>query len=53
MPDFRCNMLDQRGNVLFPADVVAEDLEAALRHAFDVFPQEQSRCIASEAGLRA
>jgi hypothetical protein len=36
MPDFRCNMLDQRGNVLFPADVVAEDLEAALRHAFDV-----------------
>ena len=37
MPDFRCNMLDQRGNVLFPADIVAEDLEAALRHAFEVF----------------
>jgi hypothetical protein len=36
MPDFRCNMLDQRGDVLFPANVVAEDLEAALRHAFDV-----------------
>jgi len=29
-------MLDQRGDVLFPADVDAEDLEAALRHAFDV-----------------
>lgn len=37
MPDFRCNMLDQRGNVLFPADIVAQDLEAALRHAFEVF----------------
>jgi hypothetical protein len=30
-------MLDQRGNVLFPADIVAQDLEAALRHAFEVF----------------
>ena len=36
MPDYRCNMLDQRGDILFPADVVADDLEAALRHAFDV-----------------
>jgi hypothetical protein len=36
MPDYRCNMLDEHGNVLFPADVVAENLEAALRHAFDV-----------------
>jgi hypothetical protein len=36
MPDYRCNMLDQRGGILFPADVVADDLEAALRHAFDV-----------------
>ena len=39
MPDYRCNMLDQRGDVLFPADVVAEDLETALRHAFDVLRQ--------------
>jgi hypothetical protein len=36
MPDYRCNMLDQRGDVLFPADVVAEDLATALQHAFDV-----------------
>jgi hypothetical protein len=33
---FRCNMLDQRGDVLFPADVIADDLETALRRAFDV-----------------
>jgi hypothetical protein len=32
-------MLDQRGDVLFPADIVADDLEAALRHAFDVLRQ--------------
>jgi hypothetical protein len=36
MPDYRCNMLDRRGDVLFPADVVADDLESALRHAFTV-----------------
>ena len=36
MPDYRCNMLDRRGDVLFPADVVAEDLATALQHAFDV-----------------
>jgi hypothetical protein len=36
MPEYRCNMLDQRGAVLFPANVVADDLESALRHAFDV-----------------
>ena len=39
MPDYRCNMLDQRGDVLFPADVVAEDLATALQHAFDVLRQ--------------
>ena len=36
MPEFRCNMLDRRGEVVFPADVVAEDLAAALQHAFEV-----------------
>jgi hypothetical protein len=36
MADYRCNMLDEHGDVLFPADVVAENLETALRHAFDV-----------------
>jgi hypothetical protein len=48
MPDFRCNMLDQRGNVLFPADVVAEDLEAALRHAFEVFHKSNRSASLSE-----
>ena len=36
MPDYRCNMLDQRGDVLFPADIVADDLATALQHAFGV-----------------
>ena len=43
MPDYRCNMLDQRGDVLFPADVVAEDLAAALQHAFDVLHKSNQR----------
>jgi hypothetical protein len=36
MPDYRCQMLDERGDVLFPADIVAETLDDALRHAFDI-----------------
>jgi hypothetical protein len=36
MPDFRCNMLDERGRTLFPAEIVAEHLEGAIRHAFDI-----------------
>ena len=36
MPDFCCKMLDQRGGVLFPSDIIAENLEAAIRHASDV-----------------
>jgi hypothetical protein len=28
MPDFHCNMLDEHGYPLFPADIVANDLEA-------------------------
>jgi hypothetical protein len=43
MPDYRCNMLDQRGDVVFPTDIVADDLTAALRHAFDVLGKSNQR----------
>ncbi len=33
MPDFRCTMLDARGDVLFPADIVAETQTSAIQHA--------------------
>ena len=36
MPDYRCYMLDHRGNILFPSPIVAESLEAALRSAFEI-----------------
>jgi hypothetical protein len=36
MPDFRCDMLDERGGILFSADITAETLEGAIRHASDV-----------------
>jgi hypothetical protein len=39
MPDYRCCMLDHRGNLLFPSDIVAESLEAALRSAFELLRQ--------------
>jgi hypothetical protein len=36
MPDFRCDMLDKCGHTLFPAEIVADDLEEAIRHASDI-----------------
>jgi hypothetical protein len=36
MPDFRCTMLDVRGDVLFPVDIVAETQASAIRHARDI-----------------
>jgi hypothetical protein len=33
MPSYRCNMLGENGDILFPADIVAESLAAALQHA--------------------
>jgi hypothetical protein len=33
MPGFRCNLMDERGHMLFPADIVAENLDAAIQHA--------------------
>jgi hypothetical protein len=33
MSYYRCNMLDEVGDTLFPADIVAETLDAAIRHA--------------------
>ena len=36
MADFHCKMLDERGGILLPADITAETLEAAIRHATDI-----------------
>ena len=33
MPDFRCNLMDERGHMLFPAEIVADNLDAAIQHA--------------------
>ena len=30
MPDFRCNLMDERGHMLFPAEIVGENLDAAI-----------------------
>jgi hypothetical protein len=44
MPDFHCNMLDKDGAILFPANITAETLEAAIRHGFDILrTSNQSR----------
>ena len=33
MPSYRCNMLGEDGEILFPADIVAGSLSAAIQHA--------------------
>jgi hypothetical protein len=35
MSDFRCNMLDEHGGILFSEDIIVESLEGAIRHASD------------------
>ena len=36
MLDFRCKMLDERGSILFSADIAAASGEDAIRHASEV-----------------
>ena len=36
MPEFRCKMLNERGRTLFSADITADTLDGAIRHAADV-----------------
>lgn len=36
MLDFRCEMLDERGSILFSADIAAASAEDAIRHASEV-----------------
>jgi hypothetical protein len=36
MPDFCCHMLDEHGDILFPADITVDTFEAAVLHAFDI-----------------
>jgi hypothetical protein len=42
MPDFRCFFMDERGHILFPADITAADLEIAKRHAFGILEDRAS-----------
>ena len=34
MPLFRCVFVDEFGHTVFPADITADNLETAKRHAF-------------------
>ena len=43
MPDFRCHMLDERGDLLFPADLTVDTAEAAILHAFDILRTSNER----------
>jgi hypothetical protein len=36
MPDFRCEMLDERDGTLFSADITADTVDGAIRQAAEV-----------------
>jgi hypothetical protein len=50
LQDYRCYFLEDADHILFPAEISAEDLEAAKRHAFGIVreqPKEHSTILTS------
>jgi hypothetical protein len=43
MQDFCCYFLDNHDRILFPAEISAEDLEAAKRHAFGIVQEQPEK----------
>jgi hypothetical protein len=43
MPNFRCHMLDEHRDILFPADIVAKSVSAAIRQAFKILESNNLR----------
>jgi hypothetical protein len=48
MLEYHCHMLDERGEILFPADIIAETLDAAIRHAFSILHTSNESASSSE-----
>jgi hypothetical protein len=53
VPEFRCNMLDDDGEILFPADIVAETLSIAVQYAFDNIRRFNAVAVAVAVAKRA
>jgi hypothetical protein len=45
---FRCQMLDEHGHILFPADIVAESLHIAIQRAFQIRDTRNEAASSSE-----
>ena len=43
MQEFRCYFFDNRDHILFPAEIGADDLEAAKRHAFGIVQEQPEK----------
>ena len=43
MQEFRCYFLDDHDHILFPAEISADDLEAAKRHAFGIVQEQPEK----------
>jgi pyruvate/2-oxoglutarate dehydrogenase complex dihydrolipoamide acyltransferase (E2) component len=47
VPNFRCHMLDEHRNILFPADIVAETVSAAIQQGFEILESNNRRPLPS------
>jgi hypothetical protein len=45
---FRCQMLDRQGDILFPADIVAETMDIAIQQAFQIRQERNQAAAAAE-----
>jgi hypothetical protein len=41
MPDYRCDVLDSQDHIIFQADIVAEGIGYAVRHAWRILRDDQ------------
>jgi hypothetical protein len=48
MLEYHCHMLDEHGEILFPADLIAEALDAAIREAFRILHTNNEGAAPSE-----
>jgi hypothetical protein len=51
MQDFRCYFLDDHDHILFPAEISADDLEAAKLHAFGIVQQQPEEHLAMPTSI--
>jgi hypothetical protein len=51
VPNFRCHILDEHRDILFPADIVAETVSAAIQQGFEILESNNLRPLPSRQAV--